>query len=418
MLLTDEHKTQIKEEVKAIVSEAFAETMAEKSKEVPKRFSPKVEDPNITITSDPNDRLIADPRGGYGGFGEFLKELVAVEDKTATKSPEKLSRWVTALKTAGTMEEGVQTQGGYTVPTQFGNMIYQQSLESAIVRPRARFQPMMSNRIEITADVDANHSANYFGGVYIYRKGEGQQFEASNPTYQQIALTLHSVNGLCHVTNELLEDSAIAIEADLTRKFAEAIAFTQDDDFLNGTGADQPLGVLNSANPALITVTAVSGQGASTVIAENIRDMYARLHPRSKANAIWLANDDVFPQLFGMTLTAGTASIPIWLPAGGASASPYQTLMGRPLIYTEKCQALGTAGDIALVDLSAYVVAGRANSEAPNVASSIHLKFDYNMQSFRFTMRYDGQPTWKSALTPKYSSSTLSPFTVLSSTRT
>ena len=92
--------------------------------------------------------------------------------------------------------------------------------------------------------------------------------------------------------------------------------------------------------------------------------------------------------------------------------------MGRPLILTEKCQTLGTAGDIALVDFSAYVVAGKANSEAPTVATSIHFKFDYAMQSFRYTIRYDGQPLWTSALTPKYSSSTLSPFLVLSGTRT
>jgi HK97 family phage major capsid protein len=119
-----------------------------------------------------------------------------------------------------------------------------------------------------------------------------------------------------------------------------------------------------------------------------------------------------------MALTVGTAAVPIWLPAGGASAAPFQTLMGRPLIMTEKCQTLGTAGDIAFIDFDAYVIAQKSNGEAPNIATSIHLKFDYDEQSFRFTMRYDGQPTWTSALTPKYSSSTVSPFVILNSTRT
>jgi HK97 family phage major capsid protein len=196
------------------------------------------------------------------------------------------------------------------------------------------------------------------------------------------------------------------------------MAFVQDDDFLNGTGANQPLGVLNSRNPAIITVTAVSGQGASTVIAENIRDMYSRMYPVGQSRAIWLANNDVFPQLFGMSLSIGTAGYPLWLPANSISGAPYSTLFGRPLILTEKCQTLGTAGDIAFVDLSAYIVAGKANGEAPAIASSMHFKFDYGMQSFRFTMRYDGQPLWRSALTPKYSSTTLSPYIVLNSTRT
>ena len=167
-----------------------------------------------------------------------------------------------------------------------------------------------------------------------------------------------------------------------------------DDDFLDGSDANQPLGVLNSGNPALITAAAISGQGSGSVIAENIRDMYSRMHPMGQGRAIWLANNDVFPQLFGMALAIGTAGVPIWLPAGGISAAPFSTLMGRPLILTEKCQTLGTAGDIAFVDLGAYIVAGKANGESPDIATSIHFRFDYGEQSFRFTMRYDGQPTW------------------------
>ena len=104
--------------------------------------------------------------------------------------------------------------------------------------------------------------------------------------------------------------------------------------------------------------------------------------------------------------------------AGGVSGAPYESLMGRPIIYTEKAQTLGTAGDISFVDISRYIVASKSGGEAPKVATSIHLKFDYDKQAFRFTMRYDGQPSWTSALTPKYSSSTLSPFVVLNSSRT
>ncbi len=416
-MLTDEQKKQLGDEAKAVVSEAFNAAVAEKSKEIPKRFSP-AEDTKVEIVNNPEDKLMADKRGGFKSFGHFLRDVYKVETDKGSP-PETLRRWSDACKkTAGYMEESDLAQGGYTVPVQFGQTIFQQSLESSIVRPRARFQPMTSNRIEIGADVDATHQGSFFGGVVIYRGSEGGQYTASNPTYQKIALTLHKVTGLCNVTDELIEDSTIAVEADVTRKFAQSIGFTEDDDFLNGTGANQPLGALNSANPAIITVTAVSGQGASTVIAENIRDMWARMYPVGQSRAIWLANNDVFPQLFGMSLAIGTAGVPIWLPAGGVSGAPYSTLMGRPLILTEKCQTLGTAGDIALVDLSAYVVAGKANGEAPTVATSMHFKFDYAMQSFRYTIRYDGQPLWTSALTPKYSSSTLSPFVVLSGTRT
>ncbi len=400
---------------KEIHDEALAEIEKAKAESKVKRFEPKVE-----VISDETDNILSDKKGGFKSFGHFLWELKTIEDKAATTKPETLVKWAEACrkKTAGTMEEGDLSQGGYTVPTEFGAHIYANSLEGAIVRPKAQFQPMKSSHIEIDADVDASHASTFYGGVTINRTGEGEQLSASNPTYEKIGLTLHKVTGMCHVTDELLEDSAIAIEADLTRKFSAAIAFVQDDDFLNGTGAKQPLGALNSKNPALITVTAVSGQGANTVTADNIFDMYARMYALGKRRGIWLANDDVYTQLAKMNLASGTAGITVWMPAGGVANAPYDTLMGRPLIFTEKCQTLGTAGDIAFVDLSAYIVAGKANSEAPAIASSMHFKFDYGMQSFRFTMRYDGQPLWRSALTPKYSSTTLSPFIVLSSTRT
>jgi HK97 family phage major capsid protein len=105
------------------------------------------------------------------------------------------------------------------------------------------------------------------------------------------------------------------------------------------------------------------------------------------------------------------------MPANLVSNTPYRELMGRPLLWTEKVPTLGTAGDIAFVDLSQYFIGDRSGGQ-PQIASSIHLKFDYDQTSLRFILRYDGQPAWKNALTPANGSNTLSPFIVLSGTRT
>jgi HK97 family phage major capsid protein len=311
------------------------------------------------------------------------------------------------------MAEGAGSTGGYLVPEEFSSNIQQKALEDAIIEPRATVIPMKSNRIVIPADVDTNHSSNYFGGITIYRGAEAAQLTATNPTYAQVALTLHKVTGLCHVSDELLEDSTLAIEADVSRKFAAAINFVKDYDFINGDGVNCPLGLAHSNNPSLITVTAETGQGAGTIVAENILKMWARMY--NKDRAIWIANHDTFPQLATMAIAVGTGGVPVWMPAGGISGLPYQTLMGKPLIFTEKCQTVGTAGDLILADLSQYLIGQRGGL---GVATSIHFKFDYAQQSFRFIMRYDGQPSWLATLTPRVSSSTLSPFVVLHSTRT
>mgnify|MGYP001597117567 CR=1 FL=1 len=406
-MLTDAQKIEIDKDIQGIV-DARVQTQVEErlSREIIKRFSP------VEITSSPEDRIMADKLGGFKNSAHFFAELI--EEGKTNHAPETLAAWDNAVSKKD-LAEGALSTGGYLVPTQVGAAILDKALEESIVRPRANVQPMQSNRITFAADVDANHSTNYFGGITIYRPGEAGQKTATSPTYSQIALTLHKVTGLCHVSDELLEDSAVAVEANVTRKFSQAIAFVQDNDFLNGDGANAPVGVLNSVNPALITLTAETGQGASTIVAENIIKMWARMYSQGKSRAVWIANDDTFPQLATMALAVGTGGVPLWMPAGGLSGLPYQTLMGKPLLFTEKAQTLGTAGDIALIDFSQYIIGEKGGLQ---VATSIHFKFDYDQQSFRFVLRYDGQPSWTSALTPLRSSSTLSPFVVLSSTRT
>jgi HK97 family phage major capsid protein len=168
------------------------------------------------------------------------------------------------------------------------------------------------------------------------------------------------------------------------------------------------LGIINA--PAIVSVAKEAGQVAATLQWENITKMYQRMY--DKTNAIWMANTDTFQQLASMSLAVGVAGVPVWLPAGGASGKPYDTLMGKPLMFTEHCQTLGTTGDIYFVDWSQYLVGQRSGSGL-NFASSIHLKFDYDQTAFRFIFRVDGQPWWPTALTPRYSSLTVSPFVKL-----
>ncbi len=413
-MLSEEQKKELDKDIQSLVDERVQKQVEERlSKEIIKRFSPGEE--TVKVVMSPEDKILADKFGGFKSAGHFYNDVIKAAKKGSGES-DTLKAWDRAVtKTTGYMEEGDLAQGGYLVPTQVSANIIEKSLETAIVKPRAANQPMSSNRLEIPADVDENHATNYFGGVVIYRPGEAGSKTPTNPVFGKIALQLHKVTGLCYVSDELLEDSVVALEPYLTRKFGSAIAFVQDDDFLNGTGANMPIGAFNAANPSLITVTAVGGQGAATIVAENIIAMWARLYPAGQANAIWLANIETFPQLATMGIAVGAGGVPVWMPANNIAGQPFQSLMGRPIIYTEKMQALGTAGDIGLVDFSQYYVAEKGGLQ---VASSIHLLFNYDETAFRFVLRYDGQPSWLSTLTPRRGSATLSPFIVLASNRT
>ncbi len=119
---------------------------------------------------------------------------------------------------------------------------------------------------------------------------------------------------------------------------------------------------------------------------------------------------DIEPQLFTMSLTVGSGGVPVYMPAGGVSGTPYSTLFGRPVIPLEQCQTLGTPGDIILADFSQYLLIDKGGI---NAASSIHVRFLYDENVFRFIYRVDGQPIWNQPVTPFKGSSTKSPFVAL-----
>ena len=101
----------------------------------------------------------------------------------------------------------------------------------------------------------------------------------------------------------------------------------------------------------------------------------------------------------------------MFLPGGAASASPYASLFGRPVIPIEQCATLGTVGDIVLADLNEYILATIGDLQTD---ISIHVRFDYDESVFRFVYRVDGQPAMAAPIAPyKGAANTQSAFVAL-----
>jgi HK97 family phage major capsid protein len=133
--------------------------------------------------------------------------------------------------------------------------------------------------------------------------------------------------------------------------------------------------------------------------------MYSRMLPSSLARAVWVAHIDTFPELATMALAVGTGGGPIWLNNG--VEGPPMTILGRPVIFTEKAETVGTAGDVNFVDFGYYLIGDRQIMQAE---TSPHFKFQNDQTAVRFIQRLDGRPWLESALTPLKGSNTLSPF--------
>ena len=371
-----------------------------------RKFIPGGDDgnPTISVTKDEGDKP----------FKSIGEHLIAVKNAYQNGAIDKrLYRMAVndqgvSLKATG-LSEGVPADGGFLIEPQFIPQILERTYQYGVLASRCTRIPVGAgyNGVKMPAVSETSLASSRFGGIVSYWAAEAGTKTASMPQFRQVSLELKKLIGLCYATDELLQD-AVALEAWLMKAFPMEFGFKLDDAIINGSGAGQPLGIMNS--PCLVTVAKESGQAAATIQAENIIKMHARLWGGSSNNAVWLINQDIEPQLHTMSLAVGTGGVPVYMPAGGLSENAYGTLYGKPVLPVWQCQTLGTVGDIIFADLSQYLLAEQGGI---NAASSIHVKFVYDETAFRFVMRIDGQPWWNSALTPYKGSNTQSPFVVL-----
>lgn len=341
----------------------------------------------------------------FKSLGEQLQAIA-----TASMYPERHDNrltWEQLAPATGGAVSSVPSDGGYLVQKDFtADLMNKVTVESAILS-RCRRVPISSNSDGlkvVTVDETSRATGSRFGGVQVYWGAEADAATAKKPKFRQMELELKDLIGLAYATDRLLQDAS-AVGAVFSQAFSEEMRFMLEDSAINGTGAGQPLGIINS--PCIVSVAKETGQAATTLVYENVLKMWSRMWARSRSNAIWLINQDVEPQLHSMSIPVGTGGLPVYLPPGGLSQSPYASLFGRPVVPVEYCATLGTTGDILLCDFSQYLVIEKGGMSAD---SSIHVRFTTNERTFRFIVRHDGQPIWNSALTPYKGSATQSPF--------
>ncbi len=176
-----------------------------------------------------------------------------------------------------------------------------------------------------------------------------------------------------------------------------------------------PLGVLNA--PASIA------QGRTTPGHFRLADaaaMLSHLQIRSWDSACWIMHQSVITDLIQMVDNA-TSNRLVWMSAlgdasGGSNRGaaamklPMAFLNGLPIYFTEKLPALGTPGDVMLVDWSRYVIGNRMDLQ---IDVSPHVNFQSNQLMWRVITRCDGKP-WLNTKITDAEGWTISPMLYLS----
>lgn len=330
-----------------------------------------------------------EPEKKYGKtFGEFLSNV-------NKRAPE--------LKD---LAESTGASGGYLVPEEYSSEILRVALENSVVRQSgARIIPMKSNIIKLPAyNMASNASGSLFGGVATYWGKENGSLTEGQPEFKQVKLEGNKLYAYTEDPNELEMDAITNMSGLLSDMFGEALAFEEDYAFINGDGVGKPVGLINA--PATVSF---SRGTASTIFFDDVVTMVSRFKGNIQ-RARFFINQSAMPQIHKMIDVNGNY---IWNVGGNSTVqtAPAGTLLGIPIVVTEKCPALGTTGDIILADCGFYLVGER---EGLRIDQSKDFKFQNDQMAYRAIKRIDGRVWLDTAITPRAGGSTLSPFVVLS----
>jgi len=328
---------------------------------------------------------------------------------------ESSAAWLTAVKMAGrtgkvderllatTIKETVGEDGGFLVPEEMSQAILKKMEGDDSLMSKCTTVQVGGNAL--TINVDENQPWN--GGVTAAWTQEGATISESKPAFKQASWRLQKLAALVKATDELLED-ATALESYIKASVPNAIMHQVNKAIINGNGIGKPLGIISS--PFAKTVSKESGQTADTVVAANILKMYSSMFPASRGNAAWYINPAVEEQLRLMVDPNGNY---LYIsPGGQMNQTPYGMLLGRPVIpLMGGMPGIGDVGDIIFADLSYYYMIRKAGGVKS--ATSIHLHFDKEVTSFRFSMRLDGKSPFQSPVTTEYGSYQMSAFVLL-----
>jgi HK97 family phage major capsid protein len=310
------------------------------------------------------------------------------------------------------MHEGSDSDGGFLVIPEFAQSIYDRAIAQENFIGEANNIVIRGNTMTLPAlDDYSRANGQRWGGITGYWTNEAEQMTSSRPKGRTMDLRLKKLHVLCYITDELLSDSAYALEQYVLRGASNELRFKTNDAMIEGDGAGQPLGI--KIAPSTISVGKETNQAAATIVTTNIDKMWMRLNAGFRSTAKWYINQDCEAALQSMALPVGIGGTPTYLPAGGVSATPYATLKGRPVVPIEFAETLGTQGDIILTSWQGYqsITKGGVQTDM-----SMHVRFLYGEMAYRLTFRMDGQPLWDKPLTP-FKGSTTTSTTVILDTR-
>jgi HK97 family phage major capsid protein len=297
---------------------------------------------------------------------------------------------------------GVGSEGGFAVPGNIQELLLNDSApDSPLVQGAQRLAATTGGGLDIVVRSRANSAGGWVSTNLI---SQGATIVPETLKLAKLSLDMNKLVWATNVSPEMLDDSQAAVI--FAKTAADSLGITLEDGMINGTNGFA--GLKNASGRVTVATEATQTIANSSIFfATNGAKMMAR--HSSPHRAIFVMHPDLWVE--ALTAAAGAAVNGAASIIGPATPeAPYGTLHTRPIYPCGQCPAVGTEGDVILVDPSEYVIASKGDTKG---VLSMHARFLSDEGVLRFTTRMAGQPVVSTPITPRTGSNTRSPYVTL-----
>lgn len=335
-------------------------------------------------------------------YGRYLR-TGQIDDGTLARtlllSPQQIvnaaAHGVTVSEIRATMIEGDDTLGGYLVPEDVRLDMIERLPGLTAVRPRANVITTSRDRVSFPRVTGGD--SQYVGAVRVTWVDEtpvGTE-AATNATFGQVAIPIHTVMAHIDLSRNLLEDSAIDLGSYLGGEMTSASAIDEDAKFLASAGAGTPQGVLlnnTTGGPNDADVTTVATGAAAALTADGIIKMPFGLSSqyRQSASLAWVMAKGTLQEV--SLLKDGQGRYLYGEISSPLTGMPMPVIKGYPVAESESMPAVAAnTYPIILADWRGYMIADRIGMSMERISDATLAK--KNLISFVMRRRLGGQVT-------------------------
>ena len=241
------------------------------------------------------------------------------------------------------MQAGVDSDGGYLLPYPTVGMIAKKVYELSPIRQIANVMTISTDSLEGLNDLD-EASCGWVSEI-------GSRTDSNTPGLGKYRIEAYEMYSMPKVTQKLLDDAAVDVEAWLAGKVADKFARTEAAAFITGNGVGQPRGFADYTTAATGDATRAWGTvehvktGANgafhTTQADPLFDLIGAFKTAYLANAKWVTRREVINAI--RKFKTSTTSEYIWQP--GLQAGQADKLLGYPIVIAQDMPAIATGSN-------------------------------------------------------------------------